>query len=165
LGENQSSQEPVDVNSTIQELLHLLEYYVKSKNVTLSFNSTENDLTIEVVANELKQILLNLIKNSIEAFEDGGKIDIYTSRQSIDNAVYAQIVVSDNGPGISNEKVKDIFLPFKSAKDSKDGNLGLGLSVSYNIIQKYNGKIHVDTEQGKGCTLTLLFPVVTTKVR
>jgi len=150
----------VEINSTIRELMHLLDFYVRTKNVELVFFSDEDSLNIRIYANELKQILLNLIKNSIEAFSGKGIIRIRTDRISDNGDDSIRIVVEDNGPGIALERINDIFLPFSSGKKSLGRNMGLGLSVSYNIIHKHGGSIKVEAPPGKGCTFTLVFPAI-----
>ena len=151
----------IELNSTIAELLHLLEYYARSESVELTFDPAEEQLHVRISGNELKQILLNLIKNSIEAFTSGGTIQIATRRQQDNGTDSAYIHVKDDGPGIAEERINDLFLPFNSAKQSNRDNLGLGLSVSYSLVQKYHCKIRIDTEVGKGCLVTLLFPIFT----
>jgi len=148
----------VEINSTIREMTHLLDFYIKTKNVEIRFDSTEEKTHIRISANELKQILLNLIKNSIEAFPDGGLITIRTFRSKIEEEDRVCIVVQDDGPGIARERINDIFLPFNSTKKISGRNMGLGLSVSYNIVHKYNGSIQVETPEGNGCRFTLMFP-------
>jgi len=153
----------VEINSTIRELMHLLDFYVKTKHVELVFASDEESLSIRIYANELKQILLNLIKNSIEAFIGKGIIRIRTDRITGSDGDSIRIVVEDNGPGIALERINDIFLPFSSGKKSLGRNMGLGLSVSYNIIHKHGGTIKVEAPPGKGCTFTIWLPIETTE--
>ncbi len=148
----------IEINSTITEMIHLLGLYVKTKNVELKFETTEEKMYVNISANELKQILLNLIKNSIEAFPGGGCISMRTDRIETDADESIQIIIVDDGPGISQERINDIFLPFNSTKKNSGRNSGLGLSVSYTIVKKYKGTIRVDTYEGKGCRFTLMFP-------
>ena len=159
---NQSASEhqPVEVNKTIGELVELLSYYVRAENIELSFSGAITPMSVRVSENELKQILLNLIKNSIEALEDGGRIDLSAREAVVDGKSYALLEVADNGPGMPSDEVHDAFLPFRSSKAGRNANLGLGLSVSYNIVQKYNGRISVDSEPDLGCKISLLFPSV-----
>lgn len=150
----------VEINSTIREMTHLLDYYVKTKSVELVFSSKEDYLHIRISANELKQILLNLIKNSIEAFTQEGVIRILTDKFVRTDEEFVRIVLEDNGPGIALEKTSDIFLPFNSTKKSLGRNMGIGLSVTYNIVHKYGGTIKADTPEGQGCIFTLVFPAI-----
>ncbi len=150
----------VEINRTIHEMTHLLKYYVKSKNVEIEFYSEQETLHIKISANELKQILLNLIKNSIEAFTTKGIISIRTDMVINNEDEFIRIVLEDDGPGISLERTNDIFLPFSSTKKSLSRNMGIGLSVSYNIVHKYGGTIKAETPEGKGCTFTMTFPAI-----
>jgi len=148
----------VEINSTIREMMHLLDFYVKTKNVELVFSSGEERLNIRMSANGLKQILLNLIKNSIEAFTEKGMIRIRTDRVAGGDGDSIRIIVGDNGPGIALGRINDIFLPFNSTKKSQGTNMGIGLSVSYNIVHKHGGTIRADAPEGRGCMFTLAFP-------
>jgi two-component system NtrC family sensor kinase len=99
----------------------------------------------------LQQVLVNLILNSIQAMPGGGKLSIILDR--VDKE--ARIDIVDTGPGIPAENLGRIFDPFFS---TKKGGTGLGLSVSYNIIQKQGGRIEVQSTEGQGTTFSLYFP-------
>lgn len=149
-----------EVVSTIHELLHLLQFYVKAKNVKIQFETTEKSLWIRIAATKLKQILLNLIKNSLEAFHDGGTIRISVDVTTQDTIRTVRIQVADNGPGFPIEQVSDAFIPFRSTKTPGRENFGLGLSVSYNIVKKHNGSIMIESDKERGCTITIFFPAL-----
>lgn len=108
--------------------------------------------------NEIKQVVLNLLKNSFEASDGGGVICIHTSSVNMDGRPFACIIFKDDGIGIDDENPDNVFLPFYSTKKGNDANLGLGLSVSYGIVKKYNGNISVKNLKGSGCEFTITLP-------
>jgi len=103
---------------------------------------------------ELQQVLLNLIINSVQAMPAGGDL-IITVDQEKDKRV--NITVQDTGAGIPEEHLPHIFDPFFTTKEVGQGT-GLGLSVSYGIIHKHGGRISVDNCKGKGCKFTVVIP-------
>ncbi|MCS0826688.1 ATP-binding protein [Cytobacillus firmus] len=104
-----------------------------------------------MIENRLKQVLLNFIKNGIEAMPDGGNITVRAG--IINNQV--QIAIKDTGVGIPQEKLKNIGEPFFTTK--KNGN-GLGLMVSFKIIESHNGKVFIESELNKGTTFNIVLP-------
>ncbi|RKY28763.1 MAG: hypothetical protein DRP79_02010, partial [Planctomycetota bacterium] len=109
---------------------------------------------------QIQQVLLNLFINARQAMKDGGTLTV-ASRRERDNVV---IRVSDTGCGIRPEDRARVFQPFyttKSAgKDGRRDGVGLGLSVSYNIVKKHRGSIRIESEHGKGSTFIVALPVV-----
>lgn len=101
---------------------------------------------------KIKQALLNLVKNSIEAMTNGGKISISSSL----NKDYAIIKISDNGPGINKKDLPQIFEPFFTRKGA---GTGLGLSITQRIMEEHHGKVEVESSPGQGTTFTLKLPI------
>jgi len=119
--------------------------------------------TILANKNKLIQVLLNLLQNSIDSlgtkqFANGEKPTI-SIESRVENG-QSLLVIRDNGMGIETKHLGKIFDPFFTTKDVGAG-MGLGLSISYSIVQEYGGKISVKTEPGKFCEFTLEFPVKT----
>lgn len=114
---------------------------------------------VPCIANELEQVLLNLIKNAAQAMEtDKEKPPRLEIKVKVDGKTL-NIVVSDNGPGISPEIQKKIFEPFFTTKDVGQGT-GLGLSVSYYIItENHQGKLWLESSSGKGAAFTIQLPL------
>jgi len=152
------SDEIIDINATIQEMKHLLAFYVEAMGIQIEHTHEQDILPVHIPSNEFKQILLNLIKNSIEAFSDSGNIHISTSIKSSDGNKIVLVQYTDDGPGISQERINDIFLPFNSTKKTLGSNLGIGLSVTHNIVRKYGGTIRAETPEEKGCRFVITFP-------
>jgi len=103
---------------------------------------------------QLQQVFLNLISNAIDAIGKDGLIELKSRR--IDSQIW--VTIKDSGPGISPEKQKRIFDPFFSTKDKGKGT-GLGLWVSYNIIEKMGGSITCRSQPGQGTTFTVVIPI------
>ena len=119
------------------------------------------DLRVVANKNKLIQVMVNLLQNSLDAvgektFNNGEKPTIWIEGREEGGRSY--LYVRDNGPGIDNAHVGKVFDPFFTTKDVGEG-MGLGLSVCYQIMQQYNGRISVKTELGKFCEFTLEFPV------
>jgi signal transduction histidine kinase len=109
---------------------------------------------IMVITDQIKQVIMNLINNSIDACNKGGVIAISTRKEEA-NAV---IRVSDNGKGIKQDDLSRIFDPFFTTKPVAMGT-GLGLSVSYGIIRRHGGTIEVSSKVDEGSTFTIILPI------
>ncbi|MBT2699216.1 PAS domain S-box protein [Bacillus sp. ISL-40] len=143
--------EEKNVVPVIKNVVSLLEFEARKKNVRLTFDCHHENIQIECDENRLKQVFLNFIKNGIEAMPNGGELHVKTIIH--DNNV--QISIQDTGVGISKEKLKKLGEPFYTTK--KNGN-GLGLMVSFKIIESHNGKVFVESEPNKGTTFNILLP-------
>lgn len=143
--------EEKNVVPVIKNVVSLLEFEARKKHVKLSFDCPHEIIQIECDENRLKQVFLNFIKNGIEAMPNGGELHVKTMIH--DNNV--QISIQDTGVGIPKEKLKQLGEPFYTTK--KNGN-GLGLMVSFKIIENHNGKVFVESEPNKGTTFNILLP-------
>ena len=94
---------------------------------------------------------MNLITNAIQAMPQGGRLTLRTSTDGRE----AKIEIQDTGGGISQEHMGKLFTPFFTTKGKGKG-VGLGLAVAYGIIQRHQGKIEVESEEGKGTTFTIM---------
>lgn len=155
---NIDQNESFDVNSLIDDLIGLINYNAKYKKIQIDFHKKDDRLTLTASKTEIKQVILNLIKNSFDAIPAGGIITIKTCGKRLNEKSYVEIVLIDNGTGIPGKNINDIFLPFYSTKSNEEGNLGLGLSVSYGILKKYNGTISVLNLEEEGCQFTITIP-------
>lgn len=154
----QSTNEEVDVNAVIDNMLNLIRFNAKYRHITIHFEPCNANILIRANKNEIKQVLLNLFKNSFEVMPLGGEVFIKTMLVQTNGASLVQIQFKDTGPGISDENPDNIFLPFYSTKKGQEHNLGLGLSVSYGIIKKYHGTISVENPDNSGCQFTITLP-------
>ncbi|WP_051542818.1 sensor histidine kinase [Thiothrix lacustris] len=138
--------EQVDVNVLVAQTFKLLKHSHQHRHVRFK---TDFGASLKVTVNpqELQQVLVNLIRNSIQALpESGGLITISTERWAFLGVV---IHIRDNGAGIAPEHLPRIFDPFFTTKPSGEGT-GLGLSLSYAMVQRYGGHITVESVLGKG---------------
>jgi signal transduction histidine kinase len=113
-----------------------------------------NPSPIESDVGQLEQVFLNIINNAFDAVDDGGRIDIELRS---DESNMVSVRVTDDGNGISEENLKHIFDPFFSTKGEKGS--GLGLSITYGIVEKLGGKMDVRSEKGEGSTFRVTLPV------
>ncbi len=150
--------EEVDINELISSIIALLGIDARRRNIDIGFLPADRPVVIEARKNEIKQVILNLFRNSFEAAEGGGCIRIRTDMFEERGRRIARIRFMDDGCGIPEENLGNVFLPFYSSKFGKDANMGLGLSVSYGIISKYDGSITVRNRAGRGCEFTIQLP-------
>ncbi len=151
-----------NANEVIMEVINLINYFLeKEKNIKIIRNLYKGELLTVVSKDELKQIIINLVKNSIQAVKKQGEINIVTKLNKEKGLVC--ICIRDNGMGIKNEILNKIFDPFFTTKKNGVGT-GLGLSVTYGIINKYNGAIRVKSKESMGTEIILEIPVFETQL-
>jgi two-component system NtrC family sensor kinase len=141
----------VDINKEIDTTLNIL--YNKYKNKATIHKEYTAVQPIDCYGGQLNQVLMNIIDNAIFAIGDSG--DIYIRTYSKNNILYIEI--EDNGKGIAKENLEKIFEPFFTTKGVGEGT-GLGMSISYKIIDSHGGKIEVESELGKGTKFTVILP-------
>lgn len=140
------------VQQVIERVLILMEPQLRQSNVRVKTHFGESVPDVLAVASQIQQVLLNLLLNSVEAMPDGGDIDI--SVEAHPDGV--EVLVKDTGPGIPEHELDRIFEPFVSTKEQ---GTGLGLSVSYGIIQAHGGALELVTGKGKGACFRIILPV------
>ncbi|MBU1564640.1 MAG: DUF3365 domain-containing protein [Proteobacteria bacterium] len=141
----------VGLQVLFDECIVLLSYKLKNIQLETSINVAKEYL---LDAEALKQIIINIGLNAIQAMPEGGKLSI-RCHESADQLV---LVFQDTGIGISTENMPHIFDPFFTTKGVGEGT-GLGLAVTYSLVQRMNGKIAVDSSPGKGTTFTITLQV------
>lgn len=139
-----------NVSSMIQDVMILLTSQAKLKGITIKKDILD-DVSIKCDRSQMKQVLLNIIKNAIEAMDHSGTVTITT--QMINHMVEINII--DEGKGIPKELLHKINEPFFTSK--KDGT-GLGLMISKKIIEAHDGELHIIRNENKGCTFRILLP-------
>ena len=162
-----SGRAPTQINELLQSTLALLEYELRTHNVTVE---TDFSTTIPVTmadGHQLQQVFINLINNAFQAISNsgqGGRITIIT-RHSVsrivepDSAQSILVVIQDDGPGIPQESASRIFEPFFTTKAEGKGT-GLGLAVCHNIVTDHQGSIWMESKPGGGTTFFIELPVV-----
>jgi hypothetical protein len=147
-------QEAVDVNAVLQSLEPLLTHMLQSKQIILRVMLEPELPRVRMALDRLKQVLLNIIRNAEEAMPGGGSLVIQTARQDD----HVQVSITDTGGGIPTEHLGQVFAPFFTTK-GHEGSKGLGLAVSYRLVESVNGRLDVESEVGKGSTFRVSLPV------
>ncbi|MBW2568364.1 MAG: HDOD domain-containing protein [Deltaproteobacteria bacterium] len=160
-------KEFVDINTLISDLIKIThEALLVQSNVEAKLSLGTSIPAIMTDKNGLKQVVINLIKNAVEAMPNGGGIEINTKLITRSNGFnkktdkkkqeFVEIIISDNGSGIPKEKMLNLFEPFVSLKGS--GHSGLGLSIVYSIISGLKGTITCESDETTGTTFKILLP-------
>ena len=147
--------EDVDVNSTLKQTIDLLRNHAITNNIEITTELSDNLPIIAGDQSQLQQVFLNLLTNAIDAIGSEGLIEV-TSRE-VDS--FINVDITDNGPGIPEDRQKKVFDPFFTTKETGKGT-GLGLWIIYGIIEKMGGTISLKSEEGKGTTFTVEIPIV-----
>lgn len=147
--------EVININDAIKEVIGFVEKEFLYRSINLILNLKEDLPKIKSDKGQLQQVFLNIIRNAIDAVEDGGIVEISTD---IKDENMARIFFKDNGHGIPEENIKHIFDPFFTTKEKEKGT-GLGLSISYGIINNLSGNILVESKVNKGTTFTVEIPI------
>jgi PAS domain S-box-containing protein len=149
----------IDLNHTIRETLTLLEHQFKTSQVDVDLDLDEVLPPIMGNPGKLQQVFLNLFLNARDAMPGGGRLQVGTVCNG-----HVSVAIADSGMGISPEHMQKIYDPFFTTKSApKEGQrrgTGLGLAVTYGIIQEHAGKIVVESKVGSGTTFHLEFPLV-----
>lgn len=144
-----------DLGELASDLVDLLRFGAEGGGIALSATRPSGaPLLVRADRNELKQALLNLIRNAFEAMPGGGRVDVSCGSAG----GMATVAIRDTGPGIEPSRLGEVFLPFYSTKTGGK-NSGLGLSISYGIVKRYGGDISAENAAGGGCVFTLSLPL------
>jgi two-component system, NtrC family, sensor kinase len=144
---------PVDLNRVLDDTLQLLELQLHNCNVTIARRFAEGLPEAFGNAGKLQQVFMNLILNARDAMPDGGRLEIET--ESSEHMLLVH--VRDTGIGIAADNIAKIYDPFFTTKSVGQGT-GLGLAVSYGIVQEHGGRIAVESDPGQGTTFTIKIP-------
>ena len=146
--------EQLNINEMIRETLTFLETEAQLRHVDVMLELDDNLPGIMCDRGQVQQVFLNVLNNALDAVPEGGWVKIHSALR--DPGTMA-VSFTDNGCGMSEETRKHIFEPFFTTK-SEHGT-GLGLSIIYGIIKRHNGNIEVESQLGKGSTVTIVLPV------
>jgi len=150
--------EEVDINSIIEETLSFVSYQINSKHIRVvkQFGHDIPNITADI--NQIKQVFVNILLNSLESMQDGGTITLSTGKTVMDkHQMYIQTIIADTGCGIPEGKLEKIFDPFYTTKDASS-NAGLGLSVTKGIIDKHHGLIRIESTENAGTRVIIELP-------
>ncbi|MGH9862511.1 MAG: ATP-binding protein, partial [Candidatus Acidiferrales bacterium] len=145
----------VDVNQTLADTLALVEPHLRSTQVQVETELGEDLPPILGDTGKLQQVFLNLFFNARDAMPKGGRLRVRTARQNS----RVQVEIGDTGVGIPPENLGKVYDPFFTTKSTGRGT-GLGLAVTYGIVQEHNGSIQVSSRAGEGTTFLLEFPAL-----
>jgi len=145
--------QPLDLNRLVEDVYALVATHLRHNGISFAFHPDPGLPLVPGLANQLRQVLLNLFMNSAEAMTGGGKLDVCTLFLSEDGEVF--LSVTDNGPGIEPSLLPHIFEAFVTGKQS---GTGLGLTISYDIILKHNGRIEAKNNPEGGATFSIWLP-------
>jgi two-component system NtrC family sensor kinase len=150
------TQENLDVNLLLEQTRSFLENEANFRGIAF-VRDYQSDLPhIESDASQLQQVFLNILDNAIDAIDKNGSITIATKH--LPDTPEVEISITDTGKGIPRETLEKIFDPFFTTKKVGEGT-GLGLTISYSIIEKLGGHIQVHSEEGHGTTFRITLPV------
>jgi two-component system NtrC family sensor kinase len=145
---------PTHIHDLIERTTLLLENQASFQNIRIVKNLDPSLPPLKLDRNKIQQVFWNLLLNACEAMPKGGQITISSSLSTDKKSIEIRFI--DSGVGIPKENINKLFDPFFTTKSS---GTGLGLAVSYGIIQQHEGKIEVKSEVGRGTVFTLSFPV------
>lgn len=153
-------REPTDVNRLVRQTITLVENQALIKGVNLTFEPGDKLPMVILDRNQIQSVLLNIIINALDATDPGGSITITTNigiSTSKPGQKGIEILCTDTGCGIPPENLNKLFDPFFTTKEVGHGT-GLGLSVSYGIVERHGGTIWVQSKVGKGSTFKVWLP-------
>jgi len=144
--------EPICPSTLIQDALSLLSDQCLKQRIEVSKAFADQELTVRADPQQLKQVILNLLLNSLEAMPEGGHLDITTQR----NHSMLKLKIADSGSGIAPEHELNIWDPFFTTKER---GMGLGLAIVKGIIERHDGSIELASTSGKGTVVNILIPL------
>ncbi|NIO04303.1 MAG: PAS domain S-box protein [Proteobacteria bacterium] len=142
-----------DLNKLVEKCLTLLDSEIKANRITMDANLSNILPQVPMDPDLIGRVLIHLLRNSVQAMPDGGHLTVTTSRKRR----FAEVRVTDTGPGIEKGDVNQIFQAFFS----KRGRLGIGLTISSRIVQDHGGRISAEEGKGKGAVFFVELPLKT----
>jgi len=143
----------VNVKALFEDVRVLMESEAFLKNISIKEDFPGSLPAIQVDCEQIKQVLINIIRNSFEAMPEGGTI--YIKASALEQGKQVCLEISDTGEGMTQETLRQMFMPFFTTKDS---GTGLGLAVSQAIVESHGGRMEVISDIGKGTTTCLYLP-------
>jgi two-component system NtrC family sensor kinase len=155
---------PTDINFLLEDVIALVRKRLQQGGIEMDLELAPDMPLIVATGDHLKQVFLNMVINALEAMPQGGRLEMITryisepdarEKASVD-AGFVEIEFADTGVGIPAEYINNIFDPFYTTKSK---GMGLGLSVSYGIVERHGGQIQVESKMGEGTTFIVRLPV------
>jgi two-component system C4-dicarboxylate transport sensor histidine kinase DctB len=147
--------EKADLDAVITNALSFFASRIRTTGVTVNRRQPNGEIVVRGDEIRLEQVLINLFSNALDAMEDTNPrtLDVIVK----ETRVAVDLVIRDTGKGLGEEDLKQIFDPFFTTKDVGEG-LGLGLSISYNIIKDFNGTLRASSQAGVGTSFSITLP-------
>ncbi|MBI5951218.1 MAG: GAF domain-containing protein [Chloroflexi bacterium] len=145
------------LNEVVNDVIALTRHLIQTNKVNLTLQLDENLPWVSIDHNQMKQVLLNLIHNALQAMPKGGEMSVGTGTASREEGGWVVMWVRDSGVGISPADQNRVFEPFFTTKGDRGGT-GLGLSVTYGIVSDHGGTIEIASEPNQGSTFTVWLP-------
>jgi signal transduction histidine kinase len=148
---------PVNLSQLAEKTVEFLRPSGPSQ-INLSFSPSTQPVRVPVSPEQIQQVLLNLIQNSLKALEgkEAGNVKVIVTTEGYGSHREALVIVEDDGPGIKREHLEKIFIPFFTTSPS---GTGLGLSICQKIIEGHHGRIEVASEEGRFTRFSVILPI------
>ena len=127
----------------------------QSENISLRKHFPKEGIECCIDSEQFRQVILNVLRNSVQAMPKGGDIDVYSESIPLKQEDNVILKISDNGEGMDKKTKEKLFTPFFT---TKDGGTGLGLSTVKKIVEAHKGSVEIESQPGKGTTITVSFP-------
>jgi signal transduction histidine kinase len=150
------SKIPTNLAALIEEVLAITAPKAKEVGVEVTYEPQDEFPLMMIDGDQIKQMLVNLVNNGIDAITGTGAVSISARLNSRKDTV--KLEVQDNGSGIPGENLSKLFTPFFTTKEMGKGT-GLGLAIAYGVVKMHSGDICVESEEGQGTTFFISFPV------
>ncbi|RDI45620.1 ATP-binding protein [Falsibacillus pallidus] len=141
----------INVSEEVEKTIELMKSYSNIQNIHIE-TEIEDDLYMKGNKGEVKQILVNIMKNGIEAMDNGGTLKV----QVFNKHGAAMIEISDSGKGMTHTQLKKLGVPFYTTKEK---GTGVGMTITFQLVHAMKGKIDVESEPGKGTSIRIKFPL------
>jgi len=149
---------PTDINELIRHVVALSRKKLLHSDIELHLSLAPEPVQVPVIADQVSQVILNLIVNAVEAMPDGGRLELNSRQQN----GWVEIQVTDHGPGLSEAQIDHLFEPFFTTKPA---GTGLGLAISFGIIERHGGTISVSNTSNAGASFVVRLPINATDER
>ncbi len=156
---DQHDFETKHLHKIITDSYNLMAHQMKIAEIGFYTDYTAKHDLIQCSENQIKQACIAMLMNAYEAVSENGEIFMKTSNP---DAGKIKLEITDNGVGIASEDIPHVFEPFFSAKQKASG-IGLGLAIVHGIVQSHNGKVEINSEMGKGTTISIILPLAMNK--
>jgi PAS domain S-box-containing protein len=144
-------RKPQQLAELVVETLDVMKHEIKDRRMLVETDFPKDIPAVAVDDTQVKQVFFNVIKNALQAMEDGGILKIGTQQSDR----FVSVIIEDNGPGIDPEKLGAIYEPYHTTKTE---GTGLGMMIVQRIMRDHGGEIEINSEQGRGTRLILRFP-------